>query len=92
MRLSRTLAVLFIDSSTPAAYVWGAAGRSVPNLPCPTLSSNRHSLGHEIATIAQMYLHPSILPHHLRHPRFLLGRANNPNAIMPARPNINLGR
>ncbi|KIK02867.1 hypothetical protein K443DRAFT_656190 [Laccaria amethystina LaAM-08-1] len=73
MRLSRTLAVLFIDSSTPAAYVWGAAG-------------------HEIATIAQMYLHPSILPHHLRHPRFLLGRANNPNAIMPARPNINLGR
>jgi len=42
IRLSPTLAALFIDSSIPAAYVWGA---------------------HEIiATIAQMYLHPSILP------------------------------
>jgi hypothetical protein len=65
MRLPSNLAVLIVGgvSCLPAAFAWGAAGMDHYLSTCWPQVHDTSLLGHEIvATIAQMYLHPTVLP------------------------------
>jgi len=65
MRLSTSLAfsALGCVGLLEGAHAWGAAGKPHAGGSVRQCNANQESTGHEIvATIAQMYLHPSVLP------------------------------
>ena len=66
MRLASSLAVFVVGGVTclPAAYAWGPVGMGLFFTYGPFMTTRVFFIiGHEIvATIAQMYLHPTVLP------------------------------
>ncbi|RXW17643.1 hypothetical protein EST38_g8210 [Candolleomyces aberdarensis] len=62
MRLRLALLIVAASSALPSVYAWGAAG-TVIFYPSASARRPNASSGHEIvATIAQIHLHPSVLP------------------------------